>query len=73
MKSRKQALAIGLSEARAKGAKVPRHKKDGDGRLEITHDQPVRNACGPAVAQSASQFVSSQALPSAVRLGLVYH
>jgi hypothetical protein len=26
-KSRKQAIAIGLSEARAKGAKVPRKKK----------------------------------------------
>jgi hypothetical protein len=27
VKSRKQAIAIGLSEARAKGAKVPRKKK----------------------------------------------
>ena len=27
VKSRKQAIAIGLSEARAKGAKVPRRKK----------------------------------------------
>jgi len=27
VKSRKQAIAIGLSEARAKGAKVPRQKK----------------------------------------------
>jgi hypothetical protein len=27
VKSRKQAIAIGLSEARAKGAKVPRAKK----------------------------------------------
>lgn len=27
--SRKQAIAIGLSEARAKGAKVPRKKKSG--------------------------------------------
>jgi len=27
VRSRKQAIAIGLSEARAKGAKVPRNKK----------------------------------------------
>jgi hypothetical protein len=27
VKSRKQAIAIGLSEARKKGAKVPRHRK----------------------------------------------
>lgn len=27
VKSRKQAIAIGLSEARSKGAKVPRKKK----------------------------------------------
>jgi hypothetical protein len=27
VKSRKQAIAIGLSEARAKGAKVPRRRK----------------------------------------------
>ena len=27
VKSRKQAIAIGLSEARARGAKVPRRKK----------------------------------------------
>ncbi|MFI5227461.1 MAG: DUF6496 domain-containing protein [Gemmatimonadales bacterium] len=29
VKSRKQAIAIGLSEARKKGAKVPRKKKGG--------------------------------------------
>ena len=29
VKSRKQAIAIGLSEARAKGAKVPRKKSSG--------------------------------------------
>jgi hypothetical protein len=29
VKSRKQAIAIGLSEARSKGAKVPRKKKSG--------------------------------------------
>lgn len=29
VKSRKQAIAIGLSEARAKGAKVPRRKSAG--------------------------------------------
>jgi hypothetical protein len=29
VKSRKQAIAIGLSEARAKGAKVPRRKSGG--------------------------------------------
>jgi hypothetical protein len=29
VKSRKQAIAIGLSEARKKGAKVPRKKKSG--------------------------------------------
>lgn len=28
VRSRKQAIAIGLSEARAKGAKVPKEKKD---------------------------------------------
>lgn len=30
VKSRKQAIAIGLSEARAKGAKVPRRRAGGD-------------------------------------------
>lgn len=30
VKSRKQAIAIGLSEARRKGAKVPRRKKSGN-------------------------------------------
>lgn len=29
VKSRKQAIAIGLSDARSKGAKVPRRKKQG--------------------------------------------
>lgn len=32
VKSRKQAIAIGLSEARAKGAKVPRRKRSGKKR-----------------------------------------
>ena len=32
VKSRKQAIAIGLSEARKKGAKVPRRKSSGGGR-----------------------------------------
>lgn len=30
VKSRKKAIAIGLSEARRKGAKVPRRKKSGN-------------------------------------------
>lgn len=32
VKSRKQAIAIGLSEARAKGAKVPRRSRSGNTR-----------------------------------------
>jgi hypothetical protein len=32
VKSRKQAIAIGLSEAREKGAKVPRRKKSSSSR-----------------------------------------
>ena len=32
VKSRKQAIAIGLSEARKKGAKVPRKRKSSGGR-----------------------------------------
>jgi hypothetical protein len=32
VKSRKQAIAIGLSEARAKGAKVPKKRKSSGGR-----------------------------------------
>jgi hypothetical protein len=32
VKSRKQAIAIGLSEAREKGAKVPRKRKSSGGR-----------------------------------------
>ena len=32
VKSRKQAIAIGLSEARKKGAKVPRRKSSGKKR-----------------------------------------
>ncbi len=32
VKSRKQAIAIGLSEARKKGAKVPKRKKSGKKR-----------------------------------------
>ena len=40
VKSRKQAIAIGLSEARAKGAKVPRRKKeDGPSGVRQPHQR----------------------------------
>jgi hypothetical protein len=40
VKSRKQAIAIGLSEARKKGAKVPRKKKSS--RKRSTHKKKRR-------------------------------
>ena len=36
VKSRKQAIAIGLAEARRSGAKVPRRKKRGHGKRKQT-------------------------------------
>jgi hypothetical protein len=47
VKSRKQAIAIGLSEARAKGAKVPRRggggrKRSSGGRKRSSRKRPSR-------------------------------
>jgi hypothetical protein len=42
VKSRKQAIAIGLSEARKAGAKVPRKSKKSKGRKSTSRKSPSR-------------------------------
>jgi hypothetical protein len=52
--NRKQAIAIGLSEARKAGEKVPRRKARGGGRIEISVQPRRRAQRGGAVPASRS-------------------
>jgi hypothetical protein len=55
VKSRKQAIAIGLSEARSKGAKVPRRTRPASRRARAARRR------GPA--RSANELSASRMLP----------
>jgi Family of unknown function (DUF6496) len=69
VKSGKQAIAIGLSEARRKGKKVPRRRKN-SGRAEGPYPRPIFTASPRRFCPSASNAVVT--IPLASRPALAY-
>ena len=59
VKSRKQAIAIGLSEARAKGAKVPARKKSASKKKSTAKKSSARKSTRKSASKKSTRKRSS--------------